>query len=275
MTDGFLSRWSKRKLDVQEGKPVLAEPPSHPLQPSPQPSPAVGSGSEVSASRGRGSEDAADGGRGSEAASDRTQSEASAFSARGRENSGAVASPPLPPKEGGGEGSPEAPLPTLADAQALTPQSDFKPFMARGVAADVKNAAMKKLFTDPHYNVMDRLDTYIDDYSLPDPIPEAMLRQMVSAKFLKLFDEDEDKQDALTQAGLNPAAAPVASPPSPAPPSPNAQPEPLRDDANTPTGEVVAQSQFTLQPPIDHDHTDMRLQPDHAPAGKNPGRGAA
>ena len=265
MTDGFLSRWSKRKLDVQEGKPVLAEPPSHPLQPSPEPSPAVGRGSEAPAAGGSACEASASGGRGSEAASDRTQSEASAFSARGRENSGAVASPPLPPKEGGGEGSPEAPLPTLADAQALTPQSDFKPFMARGVAADVKNAAMKKLFTDPHYNVMDRLDTYIDDYSLPDPIPEAMLRQMVSAKFLNLFDDDdkpEDKQDA---------ASPAASPP----PSPRARPEPLREDANTPTSEVVAQSQITLQPPIDHDHTDMRLQPDHAPEGKTPGRGAA
>ena len=266
MTDGFLSRWSKRKLDVQEGKPVLAEPPSHPLQPSPEPSPAGG----------RGSEDAAAGGSACEAsAAGATQIEASAFRARGSENSGTVASPPLPPGQGGGEGVPEVPLPTLADAQALTPESDFKPFMARGVAADVKNAAMKKLFTDPHYNVMDRLDTYIDDYSLPDPIPDAMLRQMVSAKFLNLFDEVEDKQDAVTQAGLNPAAAPVALPPSPHPSSPNAQHEPLREDANTPTGEVVAQSHCTLQPPIDHDHTDMRLQPDHAPAGKSPGRGAA
>ena len=168
-------------------------------------------------------------------------------------------------------------MPTLADAQALTPQSDFKPFMARGVASDVKNAAMKKLFTDPHYNVMDRLDTYIDDYSLPDPIPEAMLRQMVSAKFLKLFDEDEDKQATVTQAGLNPAAAPVDATRPPTPLLPDALPEPLRDDANTPTGEVVAQSQSqnTLQPPIDHDHLDLRLQPDHAPEGKNPGRGAA
>ena len=264
MTDGFLSRWSRRKLDVQEGKPVLAEPPSHPLQPSPQPSPAGGGSSEAPAAGGRGSE-------------------ASAFSARGRESSGRVALPPLPAGEGRGEGAPEVPLPTLADAQALTPQSDFKPFMARGVAADVKNAAMKKLFTDPHYNVMDRLDIYIDDYSLPDPIPDAMLRQMVSAKFLNLFDEDEDNQDAVTQAELNPAAPPVAlpstSPPTSSPPStpssPNALHEPLRDDANTPTGEVVAQPQFTLQPPIDHDHTDMRLQPDHAPEGKNPGRGAA
>jgi hypothetical protein len=69
--------------------------------------------------------------------------------------------------------------------------------MARGVAPDVKNAAVKKLFADPHFNVMDRLDIYIDDYSQPDPLPMAMLRQMVSAKTLGLFD---DEPEADTQA---------------------------------------------------------------------------
>ncbi len=78
---------------------------------------------------------------------------------------------------------------TLQDAQALTQQSDFAPFVAREVAPEVRNAAMKKLFSDPHYQVMDRLDTYIDDYSLADPIPESMLRQMASAKFLQLFED--------------------------------------------------------------------------------------
>lgn len=83
------------------------------------------------------------------------------------------------------------PLPTLQEAQALTAESDFKPFVAREVAPEVRNAAMKKLFADPQFNVMDGLDIYIDDYSKPDPLPESMLRQMVSAQFLKLF-EDED-----------------------------------------------------------------------------------
>ncbi len=82
------------------------------------------------------------------------------------------------------------PAPTLADAQQLTPDSDFSGFMARGVTPDVKNAAMKKLFADPHFNVMDRMDIYIDDYSQPDPLPLAMLRQMASAKTLNLFDDE-------------------------------------------------------------------------------------
>jgi hypothetical protein len=84
----------------------------------------------------------------------------------------------------------KTPAPTLDDVKALNADSSFAPFVARDVAPDVRNAAMKKLFTDPHYNVMDQLDIYIDDYSLSDPVPQAMLRQMSSAKFLNLFDED-------------------------------------------------------------------------------------
>jgi Protein of unknown function (DUF3306) len=85
------------------------------------------------------------------------------------------------------------PVPTLADAAQLTPASDFTRFVARGVDPSVKNAALKTLFTDPHFNVMDGLDTYIEDYGLPDPIPLAMLRQMAQSKVLGLFaDDDQD-----------------------------------------------------------------------------------
>jgi hypothetical protein len=154
--------------------------------------------------------------------------------------------------------TPAAPeLPTLADAQQLTPASDFKPFMARGVTADVKNAAMKKLFTDPHYNVMDGLDTYIDDYSISDPIPEAMLRKMVSAKFLNLFDEEDKEKEAEVQPASDLPAA-------------------VSDVPDTAAPETVAQSPLPLEAPtINDDDTDLRLQPDHALERQRVGRGAA
>src|SRR5437868_3852319 len=88
----------------------------------------------------------------------------------------------------------QAPPPlTLADVQALDIDSDFKPFVAEGVAPEVKNAAFRKLFADPHFNVMDGLDTYIDDYAKPSPLPDSVLRQMASAKFLKLFEEEPEE----------------------------------------------------------------------------------
>ena len=89
-----------------------------------------------------------------------------------------------------------APPPTLADVALLTRDSDYARFIAPGIDEGVKRAAMKKLFTDPHFNIMDGLDTYIDDYGKPDPIPLAMLRQMNQSKFLRLFDDDEEDDKA-------------------------------------------------------------------------------
>ena len=111
-------------------------------------------------------------------------------------NPAPTARAPVPDKAQPGDAHTDTPTaPSLADTQALTPASDFRPFMGQGVAPEVKNAAMKKLFADPHFNVMDRMDIYIDDYSQPDPLPLAMLRQMNGAKFLNLFEE-EDKDKA-------------------------------------------------------------------------------
>jgi len=91
-----------------------------------------------------------------------------------------AALPPLPP--------------TLEDVARLGPDSDFSRFVTPGVEEGVKHAAMKKLFADPHFNVMDGLDTYIDDYGRADPIPKAMLRQMVQARMLGLLDDELEEQ---------------------------------------------------------------------------------
>ena len=146
--------------------------------------------------------------------------------------------------------TPQKSAPSMADVQSLTQDSDFTQFMAGEVAPEVKNAAMKKLFADPHFNVMDRMDVYIDDYGQPDPIPRAVMRQMASAKFLNLFEDDaEQKNDA--HANLN--DTPPASEPK-----------------------VVAQSvpaaTISKPEPLPHDHTDLRLQPD--PASRSEGAGS-
>ena len=97
----------------------------------------------------------------------------------------------------------EAP-PTLEEAAALTPASDFTRFVARDVAPEVKNAALKKLFADPQFNLMDGLDIYIDDYGKPDPLPEGMLRQLAQSQFLGLFDDDDEKKSSATAPPLAP-----------------------------------------------------------------------
>lgn len=76
------------------------------------------------------------------------------------------------------------PLPTMEDVARLTHDSDYSPFMAKGVDEAVKRSAMKKLFSDPHFNIMDGLDVYIEDFTKCEPITPAMLASLEHAKEL-------------------------------------------------------------------------------------------
>jgi hypothetical protein len=161
------------------------------------------------------------------------------------------------------EAQEEIPPPTLADAQALTPESDFRPFVARNVAPEVKNTAFKKLFADPQFNVMDGLDTYVDDYSKSTPIPDSVLRQMASAKFLKLF-EHEEEAEVQHESG-----APAETPQDDVPPD-VAQSEHPGDLLPS---QQVANVQPASQKTDDH-NADLRLQPDDAARAEDARRGA-
>jgi len=169
--ENFFSRWSRRKAQVRQDVVAPAVPPADPLtagiadaavRPIVSPDTAATVAAPVATSRAIESVEHAEGS--APAGAD-----------------GAAATSPVP-------------RPTLEEARALTPASDFTRFVAPGVDTEVKNAAMKKLFADPHFNVMDGLDTYIDDYGRSDPIPKAMLRQMVQARMLGLLDDELEEQ---------------------------------------------------------------------------------
>ena len=109
----------------------------------------------------------------------------------------AAAVPPAPAAE------PRAP----ESAQGMSPE--YREFFDPQVDEKLRHTALRGLFSDPHFNVMDGLDTYIDDYSIADPIPEAMLRQLNQAKNLFLF-EDEEKEKTAESAGDDAVAAGAA-----------------------------------------------------------------
>ena len=243
VADGFLGRWSRRKQEVREGKPIEEPPP--PVMPA------------------------------SERAAGLPTAPSPAAKVPVRGESTQVGDNPQPADTA-------PPPPTLADAQALTPESDFKPFVQRAVSPEVRNLAMKKLFADPHFNVMDGLDIYIGDYTQPDPLPEGMLRKMASAHAMGFFDHEKQPQDAGGDAPM---------PPVPAQP---------RDDAEAQEAVGVAQSGVCTAVPSesssepgapalsptgaadapasqpDHDHdAHLRLQPDDAPRREGVGRGTA
>jgi len=93
---------------------------------------------------------------------------------------------------------PEAPPPELPPIDKLTIDSDFSGFFHPKVDENLRRAALKKLFTDPHFNVMDGLDVYIDDYSQPNPLPATMLAGLRQAQ--KIFEwAKETKEEAATR----------------------------------------------------------------------------
>lgn len=71
----------------------------------------------------------------------------------------------------------------------------------------IKRAALKKLFSDPRFNVMDGLDVYIDDYSKEDPIPPGMLAQLQHARTALFGAQPEQAVPPEDQslAGVRPA----------------------------------------------------------------------
>lgn len=98
------------------------------------------------------------------------------------------------------------PAATLDDVEKIDRFApDFSAFMKPDVDPAVQQAAMKKMFSDPHFNVMDGLDIYIDDYSKPDPIPMEMLKRMAQSDMLNIFRKDGDEKTPSAQAAANQA----------------------------------------------------------------------
>lgn len=134
-----------------------------------------------------------------------------------------VASPPAEladPSEPSGRadafgGSPSAPgqaSPTLDDVARLTPDSDYSIFVGKGVDKSVQRLALKKLFADPHFNVMDRLDMYMDDYNIPSPVSAEMLASLDHAR--SALRRVVEEPAAELPAGADAAAAGSAQPPT-------------------------------------------------------------
>ena len=139
-------------------------------------------------------------------------------------------------------GLPSKPAPLEAQAvpadlpsiDSLTPSSDFTRFMRPDVPPAARNAAMRKLFGDPHFNVMDGLDIYIDDYTKADPIPLAMLKDLAQSRMLRLFDHEDEKAGEPVPGEPAPALSTDSAIAEPMLPQPSIAPDDTGDGADQP-----------------------------------------
>jgi hypothetical protein len=88
----------------------------------------------------------------------------------------------------------DSPAPLLPPVEKLTPESDFTGFMHPKVEDALRRVALKKLFSDPHFNVPDLFEPYSRDFTVGEPISEEMLATLNQARTL-LFDKEEKKPD--------------------------------------------------------------------------------
>lgn len=155
-----------------------------------------------------------------------------------------------------------APAPALPDLEKLRPDSDFSSFMASEVDRTVRRLAMKKLFSDPHFNAMDGLDIHMEDYNKFEPLSAAMVGMLHHAKSVldpsPLFEraakqsmEPAPAQRQDEAAGESAAGHPETADPEPA--APLAEPSFNTGAMDLPVG---------LQPHMPPDQSEQSNQPD-------------
>jgi len=86
---------------------------------------------------------------------------------------------------------PSTELPSLDE---LGPDSDFRGFMKPDVDDGVRRAALKQLFSDPHFNVADGLDVYAEDYTKLESMAPAMVAGLKHAQRLLFGGAEDEKQ---------------------------------------------------------------------------------
>ena len=86
----------------------------------------------------------------------------------------------------------EAPVPTLPPVESLTPESEFSGFMHPKVKEELRRLALKKLFSDPHFNLPDPFEAYSGDWTGGEPISPELLATLNQARSV-LFTEEQKK----------------------------------------------------------------------------------
>ncbi|MCQ8895904.1 DUF3306 domain-containing protein [Limnobacter humi] len=114
---------------------------------------------------------------------------------------------------------PTMPVPTEADLPSVQAGGDVVAFMQSKVAPELRNKALKTLFSRPEFNVMDGLDIYIDDYNVFTPLEQsdidkmALAKQLLSRPDLEVLPEETEISGAVTEAAdVLPAVTDEAAP---------------------------------------------------------------
>jgi len=88
-------------------------------------------------------------------------------------------------------------LPELPPLDSLSADSDYSAFMSKGVPADLRQKALRKLFHSDKFNIRDGLDDYDLDFSKPEPLGDiitAEMRYRIERELERLAGLDDDEE---------------------------------------------------------------------------------
>lgn len=159
---------------------------------------------------------------------------------------------PSPPDDAAA-GEPETP-----PLESLDFDSDYSSFLGSRVDAGLKRAALNKLFHTEHFNTMDGLDTYIEDFNVFEPLPPSMVAQLAHSRETLFPTLPEDWLKPAVSADGDEAASAADAPPAvpdesvealapasdaPAAAAPDLTPQPARKIDESRSGESRSESE--------------------------------
>ena len=101
----------------------------------------------------------------------------------------------------------ETPKPALPPTDTLTPDSDFTGFMHPKVEDALRRVALKKLFSDPHFNTPDPFEPFSGDWTNAEPISEELMKTLNQARTHLFGDEQKKDEEQPPQAEQTAEAA--------------------------------------------------------------------
>lgn len=97
--------------------------------------------------------------------------------------------------ESAAEPKKETGAPPLPAVDTLTTQSDFGAFMHPKVQDSLRRVALKKLFSDPHFNAPDVFEPFSGDWTVGEPISAEMLKGLNQTRTLLFSNEEREQHD--------------------------------------------------------------------------------
>ena len=108
----------------------------------------------------------------------------------------------------------DAPAPTVPPVESLTPESDFAPFMHPKIGDELRRAALKKLFSDPQFNVPDPFEPFSGDWRNAEALSPELLATLNQARTVLLTEPEKKPADEPKASAESPQSPVDAAPPA-------------------------------------------------------------